>query len=140
MLTNGYIYYIVVQIFDTQGSGRNNDAPMTKQKNLGEFEILVLGALVRLGENAYGVTIRNEIEKRAERQVSVGALYSTLSRLEEKKYVSSDVRGATAERGGRAKRYYELSALGQERLEKSMRALKNMFADVKPSAAAMTGA
>lgn len=111
---------------------------MNKQKNLGEFEILVLVALIRLSDNAYGVTIRNEIEKRAERSVSVGALYSTLSRLEEKDYVSSSVGEATAERGGRAKRYYQLRPLGQERLDRSIRALNNMLVDMAPSSLALT--
>lgn len=100
---------------------------MVKPRNLGEFEILVLASLIRLGDNAYGVAIRNEIEKRAEREVSVGALYSTLSRLEEKKYVHSHVGEATAERGGRAKRFYRLSALGKAQLDRSMTALGRMF-------------
>lgn len=110
---------------------------MIKQRNLGEFEILVLAALVRLGDNAYGVTIRNEIEKRTERMVSVGALYSTLSRLEEKKYVSSKVGEATAERGGRAKRYYQLSHLGQAQLERSISALNRMLVGLEPSIKAL---
>ena len=109
---------------------------MNKQSNLGEFEILVLAALIRLGDDAYGVTIRNEIEKRAERLVSVGALYSTLARLEEKNYVTSNIGGATAERGGRAKRYYQICPLGQERLEKSIRALNSMLVDMSPTSAA----
>jgi len=109
---------------------------MNKQNNLGEFEILILAALIRLGDNAYGVTIRNEIEKRAERSVSVGALYSTLGRLEKKNYVSSEVGEATAERGGRAKRYYQLSPLGKAQLDKSVRALSNMLVDFEPLSSA----
>lgn len=100
---------------------------MRKLKHLGEFEILVLAALIRLDDNAYGVSIRNEIEQRTDRNVSVGALYATLARLEEKQYVTSHIGEATAQRGGRAKRYYILSALGQKQLEKSVNSLSNML-------------
>ena len=105
---------------------------MSKEKNLGEFEILVLAALLRLGKDAYGVAIRHEIEMRAGRNVSVGALYSTLSRLEEKNYVSSRLGEATPERGGRAKRYYAIKAKGQEQLEKSVLALGKMLKGMDP--------
>ncbi len=104
---------------------------MRKAKNLGEFEILVLAALVRLGADAYGVSIRQEIEERTGRSVSVGALYSTLSRLEEKGYVASRIGEATAERGGRAKRHYVIKAEGQAQLEKSIFALGAMLKGLK---------
>lgn len=100
---------------------------MAKHKNLGEFEILVLAALVRLGDDAYGVAIRREIEETADRAVSIGALYATLSRLEDKQYVQSHVGGATAERGGRAKRYYTLTALGQQQFDKAVSSLSRML-------------
>jgi PadR family transcriptional regulator, regulatory protein PadR len=80
---------------------------------LGQFEQLILLALVRLRENAYGVTIRREIMERAGRDVSVGAVYTTLERLERKRYVSSRMGSATPERGGRAKRYFTIEAPGQ---------------------------
>jgi len=105
---------------------------MRKQKNLGEFEMLVLAALVRLGADAYGVTIRREIEERTGRTVSVGALYSTLARLEEKNYVASRVGEATAERGGRAKRFYDINAEGKAQLERSVTALGAMLKGVSP--------
>lgn len=105
---------------------------MSKSKNLGEFEILVLAALVRLGTDAYGVTIRREIDERTGRSVSVGALYSTLSRLEEKNYVASRMGEATPERGGRAKRHYVIKAEGQAQLEKSIFALSKMLKGIKP--------
>lgn len=111
---------------------------MRKQKNLGEFEILVLAALIRLGDNAYGVTIRREIESRTNRTISVGALYATLARLEEKGYVSSAVGDATPERGGRAKRFYVISANGRAQLEKSVAALGNMLKGIKPWAETLT--
>lgn len=95
-------------------------------KNLGEFEILVLVALVRLTPEAYGVSIREEIEDQTERQVTVGALYATLNRLEKKQYVTTRMGEATAERGGRAKRFYEITPLGQSQLKRAMTSLKNM--------------
>lgn len=105
---------------------------MTESKNLGEFEILVLAALIRLGADAYGVTIRSEIEERTGRSVTVGALYSTLTRLEAKSYVTSRVGGATAERGGRAKRFFDITATGQLQLERSLSRLHNMLEGVLP--------
>ena len=105
---------------------------MHKSKNLGEFEIMVLAALVRLGPDAYGVSIRQEIEDRADRKVSVGALHATLTRLEAKSYVSSRVGEATAERGGRAKKYYEIEASGRAQLEKSISSLGNMLKGIQP--------
>lgn len=100
---------------------------MSKSKFLGEFEIIVLAALLRLGEDAYGVSIINEIETRADRAVTIGALYSTLTRLEKKDYVQGRMGEATAERGGRAKRYFKITAEGQRQLDKSVRVLQQML-------------
>ncbi len=96
---------------------------MSKGRNLGEFEMLALAALVRLGRDAYGVTVRSEIETRAKRTVSIGALYATLTRLEEKGLIASRLGEATAQRGGRAKRHFEITALGRRTLERSVAAL-----------------
>lgn len=98
-----------------------------KNRNLGEFEILVMAALLRLGDKAYGTTIREEIETRTDRKVTVGALYATLNRMEEKDYVRSRVGDATPQRGGRAKRYYRLTPLGDAQLQRSLSALNNML-------------
>jgi DNA-binding PadR family transcriptional regulator len=95
-------------------------------RNLGEFEMLVLAAILRQDGEAYGITIREDIEQRTGRSPSLGALYATLSRLEKKALVSSRTGGATAERGGRAKRFYRIEPLGQELLERSVLALRNM--------------
>lgn len=103
---------------------------MRKPKHLGEFEILVLAALLRLGENAYGAKVRAEIEARTNRTVSVGALYATLSRLEDKGLVVSSMGGATAVRGGRAKRYYELTLEGREKLSTAITGLNAMLEGV----------
>jgi DNA-binding PadR family transcriptional regulator len=79
---------------------------------LGRFEEVVLLALVRLRENAYGVTIRREIVERTGRDVSIGAVYTTLERLEHKGYVSFRMGEPTPERGGRAKKYFQIEAPG----------------------------
>jgi len=105
---------------------------MSKSRNLGEFEILVMAALIRLGDNAYGVTIRQEIENRAGRTVTVGALYTTLARLEEKDFVSSRMGEATPERGGRAKRYFEITSMGRGHFERSVSSLGAMLKGLRP--------
>jgi PadR family transcriptional regulator PadR len=93
---------------------------------LGQFEELVLLALLRLGENAYGVPIRREIAERTGRDVSFGAVYTTLERLERKGYVKSWVGEPTPERGGRAKRYFRIEAPGKSALNHSLDTLSRM--------------
>ena len=95
---------------------------------LGEFEQLVLLALLRLGQNAYGMRIRREIEERANRRASLGAVYTTLDRLEAKGFVSSWVGEPTPERGGRAKKFFKIEAPGQAVLRQSVRASVSMTA------------
>jgi PadR family transcriptional regulator, regulatory protein PadR len=86
---------------------------MTKPKEyIGEFEEFVLLAILKLQENAYGVPIRDALQEATGRMVSVGALYATLNRLEEKGLVSSEAGEATPERGGRAKRYFKVEGRG----------------------------
>jgi len=99
---------------------------MSKRDHLGEFEQLTLLAILRLGPNAYGMTIRREIEERAGRATAIGALYLTLERLEQKKFISSELGEATAERGGRAKRFFTLNPSGREALKKSLEAVRKM--------------
>lgn len=79
---------------------------------LGEFERFALQALVRLRNNAYGMTVRREIEEMAGLSVAIGTVYTALERLEERGLVSSRTGGATPERGWRAKRYYRIEAPG----------------------------
>jgi PadR family transcriptional regulator, regulatory protein PadR len=81
---------------------------------LGEFEHVVLLAILRLGDAAYGVTIRNEIKERTGREPTPGALYTTLDRLEDKGLLTSSMGDPTPQRGGRAKRYVAVSARGME--------------------------
>jgi len=80
---------------------------------IGEFEELVLLTIASLGEEAYGVSIKEDIEKRADRGISIGALHSTITRLEEKGFVKSRLGDPTQERGGRAKRFFELTHEGK---------------------------
>lgn len=86
---------------------------MSTPATLGEFEQLVLLAILRLGENAYGVTIRREISTRTKRETTPGALYTTLDRLEDKGLLRSSMGDPTPERGGRAKRIVTLTAPGK---------------------------
>jgi len=85
---------------------------MRKPSGLGEFEQVVLLAILRLGERAYGVTVREEIAACTGREPSPGALYTTLDRLEEKGLVASRLGDPTPQRGGRAKRYITVTASG----------------------------
>lgn len=84
---------------------------------LGEFQEIVLLSVLVLAENAYGVSIQEEIGQRTKRSVSRGALHSALSRLEEKNFIKSHLGGASAVRGGRRKRFYELTNRGKEALQ-----------------------
>ena len=101
------------------------------EKTLGEFEQLVLLALLRLAGKAYGVSIHAEIERRALRQVSVSAVYTTLERLEQQGLVSSRVGEPTPERGGRRKKFFALTAAGSEALAQSYRTFKGMVAGLE---------
>ena len=93
------------------------------QDRLGEFEILVLAALIRLGDEAYGVSVRREVEARTGRSISIGAVYTTLGRLERKGFVRSHVGEPTAERGGRAKKYFRAEVAGRRALENSIKTI-----------------
>jgi PadR family transcriptional regulator PadR len=90
---------------------------------LGEFEEIVLLTVATLGEEAYGVSIQHDIEQRCNRSISIGALHSTIARLEEKGFLKSWTGGATAQRGGRSKRYYEVTHAGKKAVseQKSLR-------------------
>jgi PadR family transcriptional regulator PadR len=98
---------------------------------LGEFEQIVLLAVVRLADKAYGVPIRREIEKRADRKVTVGALYSTLDRLEAKGYLTSWFADPTAERGGRSRRYFRIEPPGVEALAHAKEMFDRMWKGVR---------
>ena len=95
---------------------------------LGEFERAVLLALIRLGEGAYGVSIREELENRLDRTVSFGAVYTTLDRLSEKGMVSSHMGAPTAERGGRAKKFFKIEGGALLALEHTRQASNAVWA------------
>jgi PadR family transcriptional regulator PadR len=97
------------------------------REHLGEFEQIVLLAILRLGDDAYGVPIRREIEERAVRSLTVGALYRTLDRLEDKGYITSWFSDPTPERGGRSKRYFRLKPSGVRALADTREALDAMW-------------
>jgi PadR family transcriptional regulator len=105
---------------------------MSDKQFLGEFEQMVLLAILRLGDVAYAVSIREEIEKHAQRRVSRGALYTTLERLESKGYIASELGDPLAERGGRARRFYTVSKDGRVCLENSRVAMANLWSGVAP--------
>ena len=99
---------------------------------LGEFEQLVLLALMRLEPEAYGVAIRDEIEKRTGRSVALGAVYTTLLRLEDKRLVAARLGDPTPQRGGRRKKYYRPLAAGRRELTASLDAIRSMAHGLKP--------
>lgn len=93
---------------------------------LGEFEQLVLLALLRLGNGAYGASIRREIRERTKRDVPIGSVYVTLARLERKEMVVSYVGMPSKERGGRRRKHYLMNDPGQRALGRAYRALRAM--------------
>jgi PadR family transcriptional regulator PadR len=94
---------------------------------LGEFEQVVLLAVLRLGDAAYAVSIRDEILECTGREVARGSVYITLDRLETKGFLRSRLADPTPERGGRAKRYYELRPRAIDALKESRRALVSLW-------------
>lgn len=93
---------------------------------LGDLEQLVLLALLRLGDDAFGVSVQHEISARTQRDVSLGAIYTTLARLEQKGYVSTRIGDPTPVRGGRRKKYYRLGASGRRVLGAALADLRAM--------------
>lgn len=93
---------------------------------LGELEQIVLLAVLRVGRDAYGVPIHDEIRRRARRDLTLGTIYKTLSRLESKELVASHVGEPTTQRGGRRTRCYVVSAMGKRSLQTTFKALRHM--------------
>lgn len=108
-----YFYYYAVE--------------MENIRLLGGFEYLLLLSVLRLGERAYGVTIRQELLERANTDFAIGAIYTGLSRLERKGFVESWLGEPTAERGGRAKRFYRVTADGVDAVNATQRAVEGML-------------
>jgi DNA-binding PadR family transcriptional regulator len=101
---------------------------MPKGEHLGEFELYVLAALLRLGEDAYGVTIRDEIEARSGRPAAMGAVYATLGRLADKGLVTFRLSAPLPVAGGRARKHVRMTAAGRRALAESVGALDRMLA------------
>jgi PadR family transcriptional regulator PadR len=93
------------------------------RESLGHFELLVLLALLRRGDEAYGVPIANAIAQSTGKRVILASVYNTLERLEEKGFVSSTIGQPTPERGGRAKRYYSITTAGLREVRAAKKAL-----------------
>lgn len=99
---------------------------------IGEFEELVLLVVAINNDNAYGVSVMEEIENQTERKINISAVHSALDRLESKGFLKSEVGGATAERGGRRKRFFSITVAGQEALD-SIREQRNRLHDQIPN-------
>lgn len=100
---------------------------MNKTTYLGELEHMILLAVLRLGEEAYGMAIRDELANEVGREVKRSAAYITLERLSGKGYLTTRMGDSTPERGGRAKRYYQITAAGREALRESGLAFKRLW-------------
>lgn len=99
---------------------------MAKGDFLGEFEYVVLLSIIRLGSDAYGMTVRQDIENRTERPVSVGAVYAALERLEAKGHLHSREGETARGRGGRSKLFYEVTASGKKAVQQTRAMFRQM--------------
>jgi PadR family transcriptional regulator, regulatory protein PadR len=100
---------------------------MRRQARLGEFELIVTLATLRIGDNAYGVPIAREIEESTGREAGIGSVYAALDRLERKGFVSSTVGEPAPERGGRAKRYFRVTNAGLRQIRQTREALVSLW-------------
>jgi len=103
---------------------------MSNRSYLGEMELMVLLALVRLGDDAYGVPISKELLNLAGREVALGSVYAALDRLQEKGFVTSLLGDPTPERGGRAKRYFRVTRAALRALRMTRTALTNLWSGI----------
>jgi DNA-binding PadR family transcriptional regulator len=103
---------------------------MAKRDFLGGFELLVLLAVIRLGDDAYGVPIADAIETTSHRRVSVGSLYLTLERLKSHGFLTSRLADPTPERGGRAKTYFRITGKGLRAVRQTQRTLVTLWTGV----------
>lgn len=97
---------------------------------IGNFELMVLLALLRVGDDAYGVPIARELEETSGREILLGSVYAALDRLEVKGFVASRIGEPTAERGGRAKRYFSITARGVAEARATRRILTTLWRNV----------
>ena len=111
----------------TTTANNYNVVHMSKSPSLGEFEQLILLAILRLGDQAYGVSIRTELQDCAGRTASPGALYTTLDRMEQKGLLVPRDGEPTPERGGRAKRFYIVSSRGRDQLVRAQQSFHRLL-------------
>jgi DNA-binding PadR family transcriptional regulator len=100
---------------------------MRKRDYLGQFELMVLLAILQAGEDAYGVPIAREIEDTTGKEVALGSIYAALDRLEAKGLVTSEMGDPTPERGGRAKRYFRVTGKGVREARETQRTLSKLW-------------
>ena len=100
---------------------------------LGEFEELVLLTIAVLHDGAYGVAIKNELEKQTKRTISIGAVHASTNRLEDKGYLESEFGEVTKARGGKRKKYYKVTVYGQKALKTAMDLRRQLWDQVDPS-------
>lgn len=100
---------------------------MSDRSYLGEFELMLLLAVIHLGDEAYGVPVSRELELHRKRNVSVGSVYAALERLEAKGLVVSNLGEPTAERGGKAKRYFRVTKEGLRQIRETRRVLTGLW-------------
>ena len=103
--------------------------------HLGEFELVTLLAIAQLGDNAYGVTVRDLLESRTSRTVAMGGIYKTLGRLETKGLVAVTVAPPTRERGGRRKKLYRPTPRGVAAMRTALADLNRLTKDLAPGSA-----
>lgn len=102
---------------------------MSKKDKLGDFEEIVLLGVLKMRDNAYGLSVRNAVAEATKANSSIGAIYATLERLERKGYVKSWEADPTPERGGRAKRYFEVTGAGLKALNDMREIRAELFSD-----------
>jgi len=100
---------------------------MSNPNAISNFELMVLLALIRLGDEAYGVPISLEIEKHSGHDVALGSVYAALERLQGRGFVSSSVGEPTPERGGRAKKYFRITGKGMKVVQETQRTLMRLW-------------
>lgn len=110
-----------------------------KSSYLGEFEHVVMLSVLSLKDNAYGVTIRQNLKAEIGREVAIGALYSTAERLEKKGLLSSKKGEAVSERGGKAKRYFNITPLGMSALKVTKKQLETLWRQASTNFAMQVG-
>jgi len=103
---------------------------MPTRTYLGEMELMVLLAVIRLGDDAYGVPISKELLNLAGREVALGSVYAALDRMERKGFVTSSLGDPTPERGGRAKRFFRVTPAGSKAIKLTRTALTKLWSGI----------